>query len=388
MPTSTTPTCLLALLLAGLPLVACQQPMGGGPQMSVAAQGSRSGTDAGTLVSAGTMGSARAAHTATALPDGRVLLAGGLSADENAPGSAELFDPASDAFVPTGPMRTPRQSHTATLLSDGKVLLAGGYDAQGGYLSSAELYDPARATFAPAGSMLSARAGHVAVRLSDGRVLLVGGVGAGWTFLSSAEIYDPETGTFAPTGSMGLPRESHVAVRSEDGRVLIVGGHRGRRADVELYTSVEAYDPATGTFGPAGDMTVRRHKHDAVRLPDGRVLITGGTDERDYDGRYTSAEVFDPRTGTSGGTGTLRLPRYKHEGTSIVLPDGRVLVAGGAAQAEVYDPEAGSFLLVEGDARMVGQFSAAAALPDGRVLVTGGYGEGRGPQAGAWLYSP
>ena len=356
--------------------------------MSVAALNSHDETDVGTLVSAGTMSSARAAHTATALPDGRVLLAGGLSAEEKAPGSAELFDPASGTFAPTGPMHTPRQSHTATLLSDGKVLLTGGYNAQGSYLSSAELYDPARDTFAPAGSMLSARAGHKAIRLSDARVLLVGGVGTGWTFLASAEIYDPETGTFARTGSMSLPRESHAAVGLEDERVLIIGGHRGRRANIELHTSVEVYDPATGTFSSAGDMTVRRHKHDAVLLPDGRVLITGGTDERDYRGRYTSAEIFDPRTGRSSRTGTLHLPRYKHEGTSVVLPDGRVLIAGGAARAEVYDPQAESFLLANGDARMVGQFSAAAPLPDGRVLVTGGYGEGQGPQAGAWLYSP
>lgn len=378
----------LVFVLASFSLAACQQQVGTGQQMSVVAQASHSEADAGTLASAGAMSSARAAHTATALPDGRVLLAGGLSAEANAPGSAELFDPATDAFAPAGPMRVPRQSHTATLLSDGRVLLTGGYDAEGEYLSSAELYDPARNAFAPAGSMTLARAGHVAVRLSDGRVLLVGGVGTGWTFLASAEIYDPETGTFAPTGSMSRPRESHVAVRTEDGDVLVVGGHSGRRADIELYTSVEVYDPETGTFAAAGDMTVRRHKHDAIRLSDGRLLITGGTDEQDYGGRYTSAEVFDPETGRSSPTGTLRLPRYKHEGTSVELADGRVLIAGGAPQAEVYDPQTESFLLVSGDARMVGQFSAAAPLADGRVLVTGGYGEGRGPQAGAWLYSP
>jgi hypothetical protein len=135
-------------------------------------------------------------------------------------------------------------------------------------------------------------------------------------------------------------------------------------------------------------MTVRRHKHDAVLLPDGRVLITGGSDERDDRGQYDSAEIFDPVTGTSLLAGTMRLPRYKHAGTSVVLPGGRVLIAGGAPEAEVYDPETGAFRLVESEARMVGQFSAAAPLSDGRVLVTGGYGEGRGPQANAWLYSP
>lgn len=123
-------------------------------------------------------------------------------------------------------------------------------------------------------------------------------------------------------------------------------------------------------------------------LPDGRVLVMGGSDERDGRGQYRSAEIFEPRTGSALLIGAMRLPRYKHAGTSVVLPDGRVLVAGGAAEAEVYDPTSGAFLLVEGEAQMVGQFSATALLSDGRVLVTGGYGEGRGPQAGAWLYKP
>ncbi len=330
---------------------------------------------------------ARAAHTATLLPDGRVLVAGGIT-DTDAPAGAERYDSETGTFAPTGPMHTPRHGHTATLLADGRVLLTGGYDAEGAYLASAELYDPETSTFTPAGAMEHARAGHVAVRLNDDRVLLAGGVGAGWTFLSSAEVYDPASGTFTTTGAMNAARESHAAVRLDDGRVLVVGGHRGRRATIHLYTSAELYDPATGTFAAAGDMTVRRHKHDAVRLPDGRVLITGGTDERDNRGRYTSTERYDPRTGTYSEGTTMHLPRYKHQGTSVVLPDGRVLLAGGAPQAEVYDPKTDAFALVDGTARMVGQFSAAVLLTDGRALITGGYGEGRGPQNGAWLYRP
>jgi hypothetical protein len=373
---------LLVLLFAGVISVACRQPM------NAAARHHAGETGAGTLVSAEPMGNARAAHTATVLPNGHVLLAGGFTGAEEALSDTELYDPGPAHFSPSGPMRTPRHSHTATLLPDGRVLVAGGHGAAGTYLSSAEIYDPASGTFAPAGAMQSARAGHVAVRLSDGRVLVAGGVGPGWTFLASAEIYDPVTGTFTPTGSLRLPRESHVAVLLNDGRVLIVGGHRGRRSDIELYTSMEAYDPAAGTFSAAGEMTLRRHKHDAVLLPDGRVLITGGTDERDEQGRYDSAEIFDPRTGTSQSTGSMRLPRYKHAGTSLVLPDGRVLIAGGAPEAEVYDPASGTFGLVGGPGRMAGLFSAVAPLSDGRALVTGGYSTRRGPQAGAWLYSP
>lgn len=75
---------------------------------------------------------------------------------------------------------------------------------------------------------------------------------------------------------MTTARESHVAVRLRNGRVLIVGGHQGRRADMRLFASAEEYDPVTRRFTAVGDMQVRRHKHDAVLMADGRVLVTGG----------------------------------------------------------------------------------------------------------------
>ena len=369
-----------AILSASLVLSACQQRVG-----VAAPLGAEPAEDAGTLSDAGTMNTARAVHTATPLPDGRILLAGG-TADRDA--SAEIFDLESGEFAPAALMTTTRQSHTATVLPDGRVLLAGGYGPGNVYLASTEIYDPASGAFAPAGEMTTARAGHVAVALSGGRILLAGGVGTGWTFLASAEIYDPATGSFASTGSMSVPRESHSAVRLADGRVLVIGGHRGRRANIELFTSAEIYDPEAGTFSPAGDMNVRRHKHDAELLPDGRVLITGGADERDSRGQYSSAEVFDPEMGSASPIGPMQLARYKHEGTSVPLAGGRVLLAGGATRAEVFDAETGDFLLVGGEARMMGQFSAGAPLPDGRVLVTGGYGGGRGAQPQAWVYTP
>lgn len=187
---------------------------------------------------------------------------------------------------------------------------------------------------------------------------------------------------------MSEPRESHAVVRLLDGRVFVVGGHHGRRADLRLLASAEMYDPASGIFGPAGSMSTPRHKHDALLLPDGRVLITGGADERDSRGVYRSTEALDPATGVFEPAGDMRLGRYKHRGTSIVLPDGRVLLAGGAAQAELYEPTGGSSSLVPGTTRLSGQFSAAALLADGRVLITGGYGPDIAPQGEAWLYSP
>jgi hypothetical protein len=84
----------------------------------------------------------------------------------------------------------------------------------------------------------------------------------------------------------------------------------------------------------------------------------------------------------------MRLGRYKHAGSSLLLPSGLVLVAGGAPQAELYDPRGNAFALVPGEPRMAGQFSAVAALKTGGALITGGYGNGGGPRSAAWLYRP
>ncbi len=331
---------------------------------------------------------ARMAHTATTLRDGRVLVVGGFVDEARATLGAELFDPETQRFLPLPRMITLRHSHTATLLPSGKVLIAGGYAAGSTSVASAELYDPTTRTFTPVAPLVGARAGHCAVLLETGKVLLVGGVGPGWTFLSSAELYDPATERFTATRPMSVARESHVAVPLLDGRVLVVGGHRGRRAEITLYASSEIYNPATGMFSRSGEMKTPRHKHDAVRLGDGRVLVTGGSDERDSDGVFNSTELFDPRTGSFTTGPTMHRTRYKHAGSSVLLPTGSVLLAGGATQAERYDPRTQTFTVVPGVERLTGQFSAVALLAAGGVLISGGYGSDRGPQASAWLYHP
>ncbi len=343
---------------------------------------------AGSLRNAPPMSAARAAHTASTLADGRVLIAGGFTGEESAATSAELFDPRSGRFAPLPPMVSPRHSHTATLLPNGKVLLVGGYAAGNRTASSAEIFDPITNRFVPTGSLLTARADHIAILLSNGTVLVAGGLGSGWTFLSSAEVYDPATGHFTRTGDMTVARESHTAVRLHDGRVLICGGHRGRHADVTLYASTEIYDPNRGVFRRSGDMSVRRHKHDAIVMRDGRVLVSGGTDERDFDGVYASTEFFDPHSEAFTPGPLMRRARYKHQGTAVLQPNGVVLIAGGAPQAETYDPATNAFVLVPGVATMAGQFSAVAVLPSGGALITGGYGNGTGPRASAWVYQP
>lgn len=339
---------------------------------------------AGSVNSVRSMASQRAAHTATLLPDGKVLVAGGLAGDEESQASAEVFNPETTTFASTGSMNAARAGHTATLLPNGKVLIAGGYN--GSYLASAELYDPTTSTFTPTGRMVTARSGHVAMLLRNGKVLLAGGTGVGWTFLADAELYDPATNTFTATGSMTAARESHTATLLTNGKVLISGGHRGRRPSVTIYSSAEIYDPASGAFMPTGNMTRVRHKHEATLLADGRVLIAGGSDERDGHGAYTSAEIYNPATGAFTATGNMNTARYKLQGTSVLLNDGKVLIAGGANRAEVFDPVTNTFSYAAGSLGTARLFATATRLQNGQVLITGGYDDSNAVSSNAWIY--
>lgn len=326
----------------------------------------------------------RAAHTSTLLPDGKVLIAGGFATNQSSLASAEVFDPAGETFASTGNMNVSRVGHSATLLPNGRVLIAGGYN--GNYLASAELYDPVARTFSPTSAMNTARSGHVAVLLTNGKVLLAGGVGLGWTFLSDAELYDPVTNSFTATGGMLAARESHTATLLANGKVLIAGGHKGRRAAMTIYSSAEIYDPAAGRFTATGDMTRIRHKHAAVSLADGRVLIVGGADKRDGRPAYTSSEIYNPSTGSFTASGEMNSPRYKLQDTVVLLNNGTVLIAGGANRAELFDPLRNSFTYVSGDLGASRQFATATRLRNGNVLITGGYHGENQASAQAWIF--
>jgi hypothetical protein len=339
----------------------------------------------GVVSSIRSMTAKRAAHTATLLDNGKVLITGGFVGNGGGLSSVELFDPTSNTFTSAQNLTAARAGHTATLLPNGKILIAGGYN--GDYLSSAEVFDPTTNRFTSAGRMVTARSGHVATLLNNGKVLLAGGVGTGWTFLADAELYDPNTNTFTATGGMATARESHTATLLNDGKVLITGGHKGRRANITIYTSAEIYNPANGTFTATSNLTVKRHKHDATRLADGRVLIVGGSDERDGDGAYRNAEVFNPANGSfTAVKNNMNTARYKLQGTAILLKNGKVLIAGGANRAEVFDPTTNSFSFADGDMGTKRLFATATLLKDGQVLITGGYTDGNVVSANAWIY--
>jgi hypothetical protein len=368
--------CFVALVLAG-----CEVEPAAPDRVHHSAANEQS------VSSAAHMRVARAAHTATKLRGGDTLVAGGFGVAEGDPlASAELYDAPAGGFAPIKDMTTPRQSHTATPLPDGRILISGGYGTNGP-LRSAETYDPSTRRFTSTGRMAARRAGHEAVRLEDGRVLIVGGVGPGFAFLKTAELYDPLTGRFSAVGAMSVPRESHTTTLLPDGKVLVAGGHVGREEDLRLYDSAELYDPATGHFSRANDMTIPRHKHDAVGLADGRVLIVGGADEREDPRPFDTAEIYDPDTGVFRRTGDLNLARYKLRGTSVLQENGRVVVAGGADGPEVYEPAAGGFARLSGSFGRAPLFAAAARVRGG-VLLCGGYSREGGPTDAAWLVRP
>ncbi len=316
----------------------------------------------------------RVHHTATLLPNGTVLIAGGQDGNGLVTATAEVFDPATGRFVLTGSMLKRRHFHTATLLLDGTVLITGGlaYNPDE-FHSTAEIYNPATGTFSSTGNMGSARYYHSATQLSDGRVLVDSGQ---WTFPPpSSRIYNPVTRVFSTTGAPTVFRSTHPAVPLVDGRVLFAGaygeptpGEGGSIADAEVF------DPATGTYELTSSLGVARSLHSTTRLLDGRVLVVGGGNTC---ASQCTAEIYDAVGANRVPVDPLSVGRTGH--ATAVLDSGMALVVGGqtasayTATAELFDPATNSFQST-GAMNVARQGHTATVLLDGTVLIVGGYG--------------
>ena len=289
-----------------------------------------------TASSVGSMNAARSGHTSTLLRDGRVLLVGGDGGTGQT--TSEVYDPRTNTFIPTGvftfPVATSGIFLAPVTLPDGTVLVV--EPRYGG-----EIYDPASGTFGPLIPISGVGVNAMIAPLLDGRVLIAGGCinctvpvpGAHAT--ANAVIFDPATRQFSPTGSMTGPRDGGTAVTRADGPVLILSG----RSDVfspAYLSSAELYDPRTGTFSAIGNMNAPDGPIPAaVRLANGTVLVIPSSNFVIATPAYQSAqlgyypaEIYDPQTRSFTPTALTGLPGNAglH---AVLLPSGLVFASRG-----------------------------------------------------------
>jgi hypothetical protein len=202
------------------------------------------------------------------------LVAGGRATAFADLASAEVYDPGTGSWEDAGTLNAARTFHRAVVLADGRVLVVGG-DGPEDPAVGAEIWDPDTNVWTPSGPVRRVRSDPSATLLPDGRVLVAGG----WdgAYQATAEIYDPATDEWTDTASMGEPRMGHGASVLPDGSVLVAGGHRWVDFHPDTSRTSETFDPATGTWSPAGMLsTPRGEGATMVTLPDGRPVVVGG----------------------------------------------------------------------------------------------------------------
>jgi N-acetylneuraminic acid mutarotase/PKD repeat protein len=238
----------------------------------------------------------------------------------------------------------------------------------------------ASGTWTTVGSMAGTRAEGAATVLPNGKVLVAGGENDdsnSRTLIPFSELYDPSTQTWSQSGNLNVPREfypKNSLVLLANGKALLPGGtDLGDNA----YSTAELYDYTTGTWSNTGSLNQARRMHVTVLLSDGRVLVAGGVDGP-QGSNLASAELYDPSTGTWSNTGSLNTARQ--EGVGILLPNGKVLITGGDAgscscptsSAELYDPSTGTWSNAASMPYTSSLAHSLTLLQNGKVLLAGG----------------
>jgi N-acetylneuraminic acid mutarotase len=273
--------------------------------------------------------------------DGMVLSAGGTEDGMPSP-AAEVFNPTTRTWSRTSSMTVARSGASAVLLPDGRVLVLGGLGISGLPLTTGEVFDPHTNSWAFASSTL--KTGHpdqAAIRLRDGR-LFVTGWSDHWS-PADVEIFDPSQvgsvaapspaptgpGTWSSVSSTADPHHNHSATLLADGRVLVLG------TDIDIVAGMtgEIYDPSTGRWSTTARATaIPSEGFTVTPLSSGIVLVVG-----------RGAQLYDPTSDRWSPAGTMATSRTEHIATR--LPDGRVLVAGGGGGLEIYNPDSNSWSL-------------------------------------------
>lgn len=333
---------------------------------------------AGTWRTAGQIDVARAYSTETVLPDGSVLVVGGLDGSPNTTATkSELYEPLDGTSETLPQTLLGRIHHTATLTGD-RVVVTGGVEFYSGdwhATDRTEVFDTRTRTWSIAGPLAQARSDASATTLKDGRVLVAGGHD-GPKMFASAEIFDPATGAWTAAAPMPTARTQFTMATLPDGRVLVAGGLEfpGAPSATSLF-----YDPYIDSWYAGPRMTIERVLHADAQLPDGSVLMIGG-----QKGAGGSVEIFDVRTQQFTLLGSLVEPRMLAQ--AVALPDGSVIVTGGLSpqqevsdftprsSAERYDPATRAFapLAAPTDARAF----AKLAFLGGGVFQIGGITKG------------
>jgi Ca2+-binding RTX toxin-like protein len=291
----------------------------------------------------GPMNDYRWQHTATLLPDGRVLVAGGFGGlptgtgnnDQPVVNTAEIYNPATNTWTPTGSLNVRRALATATLLPNGQVLVAGGRwcpnapPATCNFMfrtATAELYNPATGVWTLTGSMTQARHTTASVLLPDGRVI----VPAGFTDAgngTNADIYNPATGTWSATSNLNFARARQGAMLLQDGRVMVVAGFPATQ-------TTEIYDPATNVWSFAAPLTPtgNRFNYAYTVMPNGKVLVASGI-AAGMPVRNT--DEYDPATNTWAAQGQMN---DTHASSSSLANSYRAVVLSASPTSYMADP--------------------------------------------------